>query len=94
MPPWLCSIVERYGVNHSMGDWTAQARMRRQVDDWCRRHIKLPPMGVIRCGDCGAGMTARWRSARDCVKLGCLDCGLETDVVRARDWKLRGPGSP
>ena len=69
--------------------WTAQARMRRQVDDWCRAHRGLPALGVIRCGDCGAGMAIRWRSVGDAVKLGCLECGLETDVARARDWKAK-----
>ena len=72
--------------------WTAQTRMRRQVDDWCQRHLKLPPLGVIRCGDCGAGMAVRWRSAGDAVKLGCLECGLETDVPRRPTWKARAPG--
>lgn len=71
--------------------WTAQGRMRRQVDDWCRAHRTLPQIGVIRCGDCGAGMAIRWRSAGDCVKLGCMECGLETDVARAKDWKAKFP---
>ena len=71
--------------------WTAQARMRRQMDDWCRIHRTLPQLGVIRCGDCGAGMAVRWRSAGDCVKLGCMGCGLETDVARAKDWKAKAP---
>jgi hypothetical protein len=74
--------------------WTAQTRMRRQVDDWCSKHRKLPSMGVIRCGDCGAGMAVRWRSAGDAVKLGCLECGLETDVPRRLNWKARAPGGP
>lgn len=72
--------------------WTAQTRMRRQADDWCRQHLKLPPLGAIRCGDCGAGMAVRWRSAGDTIKLGCLGCGLETDVARRPDWKVLGPG--
>lgn len=82
----------------SLGDcvvvapWTAQDRMRRQVDDWCRAHRRLPLLGVIRCGDCGAGMAIRWRSAGDSVKLGCMDCGLETDVTRAKEWKVNPPG--
>lgn len=71
--------------------WTAQDRMRHQVDEWCRLDVKLPPIGVIRCGDCGAGMAARWRAAGDCVKLSCLECGLETDVARSRDWNCRPP---
>ena len=71
--------------------WTAQARMRRQMDDWCRTHRTLPHIGVIRCGDCGAGMAVRWRSAGDSVKLGCMECGLETDVARAKGWKVKAP---
>ena len=71
--------------------WTAQSRMRRQVDDWCRAHRTLPKLGGIRCGDCGAGMASRWRSAGDSVKLGCMECGLETDVARAKDWKAKPP---
>lgn len=71
--------------------WTAQARIRRQMDDWCHEHRKLPQIGVIRCGDCGAGMAVRWRSAGDCVKLGCMECGLETDVARTKDWKAKAP---
>jgi hypothetical protein len=69
--------------------WTAQTRICRQLDEWCRSHRKLPRIGVIRCGDCGAGMATRWRSGGGSVKLGCLDCGLETDVSRGRDWKAR-----
>lgn len=77
--------------------WSAHDRMRRQVDDWCRTNLGLPTLGVIRCGDCGAGMAIRWRSAGDSLKLGCMECGLETDVARAKDWKARpdsrSPGS-
>lgn len=36
-------------------------------------------------------MAIRWRSAGDAVKLGCLDCGLETDVRHAKDWKAKAP---
>jgi hypothetical protein len=72
--------------------WTAQDRMRRQLDDWCSQHIQLPAIGVIRCGECGAGMAARWRSAGDAVKLGCLECGLETDIGRkVKDWTAAPP---
>lgn len=71
--------------------WTAQGRIRRQLDDWCIAHLTLPKIGVIRCGDCGAGMTARWRTAGDSIKLGCLECGLETDVARNGSWKIKSP---
>ena len=71
--------------------WTAQARMRRQLDDWCQHHRSLPSPGIIRCGDCGAGMANRWRSAGDAVKLACLDCGLETDITRGKHWLTKAP---
>jgi hypothetical protein len=65
--------------------------MRRQLDDWCRVQRTLPKIGIILCGDCGAGMAARWRAACDSIKLGRLDCGLETDVARAMDWEAKPP---
>jgi hypothetical protein len=71
-------------------DWIrARDAARTQLDTWFTKRRPLAPYGTIRCGLCGAGLHARWRSARDAIKLSCEGCAMEVDVARAKEWQVR-----
>jgi hypothetical protein len=60
-----------------------------QLDAWFTKRRPLPPTGTLQCVLCGASLHARWRSARDAVKLTCEGCRTEVDVGRPKAWQIR-----